>query len=97
LLEELRSNMTRLDAWLQGFEPSVPQDLKLAARLSPTLAKALERSYVGLNAAAIDDAVVALSSALARLIPELHQKFELRRPVTTDVCAVELVMKRQVA
>lgn len=28
LLDELRAHMTRLDMWIQGFEPSVPQDLK---------------------------------------------------------------------
>jgi hypothetical protein len=97
LLEELRSNMTQLDAWIQGFEPAAPQDLKLAGRLSPTLANALKRSYVGLDAAAIDDAVVALSGALAQQIPELHRRFDLNRPLTTDVSAVELVTNRQVA
>ena len=73
LLDELRSNMTRLDAWIQGFEPSAPWDLKPAARVSPALANAFERSYVGLNAADIDDAVVALSNALAQQIPPLHR------------------------
>jgi len=97
LLDELRSNIARLDLWLQGFEPSVPQDLKLAARLSPMLAAALAESYVSVNAAAIDDAVVALSRVLAKQIPDLHRKFELRRSLADDVHAVELVTKRQVA
>jgi predicted nucleotidyltransferase len=96
LLDELRSNMTQLDAWIQGFEPSAPQALKLATRLSPALANALERSYVGLNAAKIDDAVVGLSGALAAQIPELHRKFELNRPLTTDLYAVELVTNHRV-
>jgi predicted nucleotidyltransferase len=97
LLEELRSNMTRLDAWIQGFEPSAPPDLKLAARLSPTLAHVFERSYVGLNAADIDDAVVGLSTALTQQISELHRQFELNRPLTFDMAAVDLVTTRQIA
>ncbi len=97
LLDELRANMTRLDAWIHGIEPLAPQDLKLAARLSPALANAFARSYVGLNASDIDDAVVALSNALAQQIPELHRKFELNRPLATDLFAIDLVTKRQVA
>lgn len=96
LLDELRSNMTRLDGWIHGFEPSAPQDLKLAVRVSPALASAFARSYVGLNASDIDDAVVALGHALAQQIPELHRKFELNRPLAADLFAVDLVTKRQV-
>jgi len=97
LLDELRSHMARLDAWIHGIEPSVPHDLKQAARFSPALAKAFARSYVGLNASDIDDAVVALSNALAEQIPELHRKFELNRPLANDLFAIDLVTKRQVA
>lgn len=97
LLDELRSNMARLDGWIRGVEPSAPQDLKLAARLSPDLANAFARSYVGLRAADIDDAVVTLSNALAQQIPELHRKFELNRLLTADLSAVDLVTRRQVA
>lgn len=97
LLDELRSNIVRLEGWIQGFDPSAPHHLKLAARLSPDLASAFARSYVGLNAADLDDAVVALSNALAQQIPELHRKFELNRLLTSDLSAVELVAGRQVA
>jgi hypothetical protein len=89
--------MARLDAWIQGLEPAVPQDLKLAARVSPALAQALERSYVGLNADELDRAVIGLSAVLAQQIPELHKKFVWNRSLTTDLQAVELVMKGQVA
>ncbi len=97
LLEELRGFTTRLDAWLHGFVPSVPQDLKLAGRLSPALGKALERSYVGLNADDIDKAVVDLSEILVQQIPELHRMFDLRRPLETDLYAADLVRTRQIA
>jgi hypothetical protein len=53
--------------------------------------------YVGLNAAEIDDAVVTLGSALAKRIPALHSKFELKRRLTTDMYAVELLTKQRVA
>jgi hypothetical protein len=96
LLDELRSNMARLDVWIRGVEPLAPHDLKLAVRLSPALASAFERSYVGLKATELDDAAVALSHVLAQQIPELHRKFELNRPLSTDIAAVELVTERQV-
>ena len=97
LLDELQSNIARLDAWVHQVEAAAPQDLKWAARLSPPLARALERSYVGLRAADIDEAVVALSRALAEQLPEVHRKFDLNRPLAMDIDAVELVTKRQVA
>jgi predicted nucleotidyltransferase len=97
LLDELRSNMGRLDGWIQGLEPSVPHDLKLDARLNPVLANAFARSYVGLNGADLDDAVVTLSNVLAQQIPELHRKFGLNRQLASDLSAVELVAGRQVA
>ena len=97
LLDELRSHMARLDGWIQGLEPSAPHDLQWAARLSPALAEAFARSYVGLSAPDLDDAVVALSIALAQQISELHRMFELNRPVAADLLAIELVAGRQVA
>jgi hypothetical protein len=97
LLDELRAHMTRLDAWIQGFEPSVPHDLKLGARIGPSLAQALERSYVGLNPDEIDRAVVDLSAVLAQQVAELHRKFDLKRPLTGDLQAVDVVTRRQVA
>jgi hypothetical protein len=97
LLDEVRSNMARLDAWIQGLEPTVPPDLKMAARLSPALASAFARSYVRLNAVDLDDAVVGLSNLLAQQIREVHRKFELNRLLSSDLSAVELVAGRQVA
>lgn len=97
LLDELWSHMAQLDGWIQTLEPSAPHDLKWAARLSPALVTAFERSYVGLNATELDEAAVGLGRALAQQISELHQKFELNRLLTTDLFAVELVTRRQVA
>ena len=97
LLDELRSHMVRLDGWIQGLAPSSSHDLKLSSRLSPTLANALTLSYVGLNAADLDDGVVALSEVLRQQIRELHRKFQLNRPLTSDLSAVDLVTGRQVA
>ena len=97
LLDELRSNLARLDLWIQEVEPSAPHDLKLAVRLSPALANAFARSYVGLKATELDDAAVALSHVLAQQIPELHRKFGLNRPLAADIAAVELVTERHVA
>jgi hypothetical protein len=96
LLDELRSHMARLEGWIQGFEPSAPHELKWATRLSPALMTAFARSYVGLNATELNEAVVALGRTLARQIPELHRKFELNRPMATDLSAVGLVTGRQV-
>jgi hypothetical protein len=97
LLDELRSHMARLDGWIQGLEPSAPHDLKRAARIGPALTTALARSYVGLNANALDEAVVSLGHVLTQQIQTLHSKFELDRSLATDLVAVELVTGRAVA
>jgi hypothetical protein len=96
LLDELRWNMTRLDAWIQGFEPAGPEDLKLAGRASGALVTAFHQSYVGVNADDIDHAVVVLSAVLVGQIAELHKKFDLKRTLATDLFAADLVLKRQV-
>jgi predicted nucleotidyltransferase len=93
LLDDLRVHMAQLDGWMQD----APRDFKWAARLSPALVTAFERSYVRLDAAELDEAAVGLGRVLAQQIPELHQKFELKRPLTTDLFAVELVTGRHVA
>jgi predicted nucleotidyltransferase len=97
LLDELRADMTRLDVWLQEFEPASSHDLKLACRACPPLLNALAQSYVGLDATEIDRVVVALGSVLAEQIADLHERFELNRSRATDLAAVALVTNRQVA
>jgi hypothetical protein len=96
LLDELRSNMVRLDSWILGREPAAPHDLKLAERVSSALKTALHRSYVGLDANDLDQAVVELSTVLVGQIVDLHNKFELRRQLATDLFAADLVRNRQV-
>lgn len=95
LLDELRSNMARLDAWILECEP-VSHDLTLANRLSVALGAAFHRSYVRSDAHAIDQAVVDLSTVLVDQIVELHKKFDLKRTLATDLFAAELVRERQV-
>jgi len=97
LLDELRSHMAKLDGWIQGFDPVAPHDLKFAARLSPPLITGFAQSYVGLDAAELDDAAVALGLVLARQIHDLHRQFEWTRSLETDLLAVGLVTERQVA
>jgi hypothetical protein len=96
LLEELRSFMMRLDAWLHQFKPTVPLDLKVDGRLSPAVRSALERSYVPLRADAIETAAVEIAQVLADQIPALHAAFALERPVAADLQAARLVSDRQV-
>lgn len=97
LLNELRSYMVRIDGWIHGFQPDVPADLKWDRRLSQELQRAFENSYVGLDASAIEAAVVALSDMLGKQIPELHKAFALERSLALDVDAIELVKARQIA
>jgi hypothetical protein len=96
LLDELRSNMVRLDSWILGFEPAAPRDLELPERISSALITALQRSYVGLDADDIDQAVVELSTVLVGQIVDVHNKFDLKRTLATDLFAADLVRKRQV-
>lgn len=97
LLDELRSHMVQLDGWIQGLAPSSPHDLKAFSRVSPAMSNALASSYVGLSAADLDDAAVVLGEVLTQQIPELHRKFQLNRPLSSDLSAVALVTGRQVA
>jgi hypothetical protein len=96
LLDELRSNMVTLDSWIQEFEPAAPHDRKLAERVSGVLRTALQRSYVGLDTDDIDQAVVELSTVLVGQIIDLHNKFDLKRKLATDVFAADLVRNREV-
>jgi hypothetical protein len=88
--------MTRLEMWIQGFEPAAPQDLKLAQRVRPSLLNALKQSYVGLDAIEIERAVIALAGVLSEQIAELHERFELNRSRAADLAAVALVTNGQV-
>lgn len=97
LLDELRGNMTKLDAWTHGVEPPGPQDPKLGGRLSPAMTRAVQQSYSRLDAADIEQANVALSTALSEQIRELHRRYDLERSLTSDLHAVALVVERQVA
>jgi hypothetical protein len=96
LLEELRSNMTTLDSWILGFEPTAPYDLKQNEPLGSELFIALRRSYVGLDGDDIEQAAVDLGTVLAGQIADLHNKFDLKRTLATDLLAADLVLKRQV-
>lgn len=54
-------------------------------------------SYVSGEPEGLDAAVVGLSEALARQIRELHGMYALSRSLESDLHAVDLVRKRQVA
>jgi hypothetical protein len=81
----------------EALLPAAPHDRKLAERDSHGLMTALQRSYVGLDADDIDQAVVELSAVLVGQIIDLHNKFDLKRKLATDVFAADLVRNREVA
>jgi hypothetical protein len=97
LLEEMRLYMTQMDGWLQQREPIGPADWKMERHVNDTLRPAIERSYVTLNANALDRALIELSEALAEQIPLLHRIYVLDRPRANDLYALELVQAQQVA
>jgi len=97
LLEELRQYLMQLDTWMHRWEPEAPADLKMDRRLSAMLRPALERSYVGLSADAIEAATVDLTEILVRQIPGLHEQFKMDRSLSTDLHAAGLVRLRQIA
>lgn len=96
LLEELRAFSIQLDRWIHWSEPKTPQDLKLDPRLSSMIRPGLERSYVGLNADAIEGAVVGPSEGVARQIVAAHGAFTLDRSLATDLRALDMIRARQV-
>jgi len=69
----------------------------MARRVRAALLNGLNRSYVGLDHAQIDRAVVTLCGVLAGQIVELHERFDLGRSRATDLEAVALVTDGQVA
>jgi len=87
----------QLDAWRRGFAPATSPELKMERRLSPLVRAALARSYVRLEATAIEDAAVELAGVLTETIPSLYQTFGLDRAVAKDFQAAEIVKAKQVA
>jgi hypothetical protein len=97
LLEELRYHMALLDEWIHRFEPGVAADLKRERRLSKGFQQALRGSYVSLDGADLETAVVDLCAVLEVQIRELHSAFAMDRSLEADLHAAELVRTREVA
>jgi predicted nucleotidyltransferase len=97
LLEQSRSFIMQLDTWLRRWNPSMAVDLRMERRLSSSLMRVLDQAYVGLDADAIEAAVIRLAEYLRHQIPRLHEEYRLHRAIAGDLHAAEIVCERQVA
>lgn len=96
LIESLRSYMIQMEDWLRFFEPVTVADFKIQHRISERLRAVLSSSYAPLDASTIEAVTVELSKVLTDQIFELHNCFDLPRPLENDAYAVELVTKQLV-
>jgi hypothetical protein len=92
LLEEFRSYVIRADDWLHRRVPTDAADLKLERRLSQSFVGLLNRSYVPTDAHAIETAMLTLLAHYREQVIELHERFDLSRPLENDLYAVSVLL-----
>lgn len=90
LLDEFRRHVMKADDWLFERTPTMTLYAKFDERGSRRTLDALQASYCPLEAEAILRAANDLSALYRRQVMELHQHFELGRPLPNDLRALEI-------
>ena len=94
LIGELRFHMVRIGDWIHGQIVQSVLFAKLEERVDETLGRALTRSYAAIEADAMEEALMTLVAVLREQIIEIHQRFQLDRPLESDLVAVDLVLEK---
>ncbi|PYT30526.1 MAG: hypothetical protein DMG57_07975 [Acidobacteria bacterium] len=92
LLDELRFHIIQADDWLFGRTPRTQLFTKFDHRGSPEVIQCLRTSFCGCDTGALDAALASLCRLYRRQIEQLHTKFELARPLESDLIAIDLVL-----
>ena len=96
LIGELRLYLVRIDDWVHERIVQSVVFAKLENRVDQTVGRALTRSYVALEADAMEEAVIELVAVLREKIIEMHERFRLDRPLERDLAAVDLVLEKDI-
>lgn len=91
LLDELRYHIMRADDWLHDRSPETTVLAKFEKRASGTVSACLATSYCQCDGEAILAALGSLVSVYRKQLVALHEKFQLYRPLTNDLAALDLV------
>jgi hypothetical protein len=97
LLDELRFHIIQADDWLFDRTPRTQLFSKFDQRGSPDVVQCLRRSFCGCDIAGLDAALASLCRLYRRQIKQLHTKFELVRPLESDLIAIDLILGEFVA
>jgi hypothetical protein len=91
LLDELRHHMMQADDWLHDRTPETAFIVKFAKRASGDVLTALTTSYCRCEGDAILAALRSLVCVYRNQVLELHEKFQLSRPLKNDIAAIKIV------
>ena len=91
LLDSLRHYMIQADDWIHRRPPQAVTFSGLEKRASQPLIEAFKNSYVGLDAASIEQALLRLLVVYREQIIALHKQFGLSRPLKNDLYAIDVI------
>lgn len=91
LLDSLRHYMIQADDWIHRRPPQAVTFSGLEKRASQPLMEAFNNSYVGLDAASIEQALLRLLTVYRDQIIALHRQFGLIRPLANDLDAIDVI------
>jgi hypothetical protein len=97
LLDQLRFHIIEADDWLFDRTPRTQLLSKFDHRGSPDVVQCLRRSFCGCDIVGLDVALASLCRLYRRQIKQLHTRFELVRPLESDLIAIDLILGEFVA
>ena len=93
LLEEFRWYVAEADDWIHQRVPPNPPNIKFEGRLNSPLLEALKQSYVASDPKAIETALLNLLALFRGQLINLHQMYNLSRPLENDLYAVSIILE----
>lgn len=94
LLDELRQHIIHADDWLHDRTPETSVMRKFEMRASPTVLAALKASYCPCEVDAVLVALRSLSKLYRAQVEALHGKFDISRPLASDLEALDIILRR---
>lgn len=91
LLDEMRQHIMQADDWLNGRTPETAVVAKFDRRGSHDVITALKESYCSCESGAILKSLRQLAQTYREQIIELHDRFGLQRPLSSDLEALDIL------
>jgi hypothetical protein len=92
LLNELRFHIMQADDWLFGRTTRTQLFSKFDQRGSREVVNSLRVSFCAAESTALNASLTSLSRLYRRQITQLHEKFDLSRPLEADLFALDLIL-----